>query len=318
MQLSAVIDLGTNTFRLLVAQVTEGGIKQVYSENQIARLGEGFSERKCFLPVAMERAIKILLSFKERLDQYPVDLLSVVGTSAFREAENRDAFLLSIREKTGFSVEVISGEEEAYFTFLGANLILCNTGRTLLIDIGGGSTELILAEGETPIKMISTALGVVSLTERYLRHDPTTRAACHPLQQEIKKILVPFVLDIPQDTLFAGTAGTLTTLAAMAQEMARYDPEKINGYRLSKSVIDGLLTQLLPLSAEERCRIPGLEKGREDLILSGIMILLTLMELCHFESVTVIDYGLREGILIDHDRKKKIGHLVARHATRPS
>jgi len=303
MALSAVIDLGTNTFRLLIAEVDESGIKPVYSENQIVRLGEGFSEENRFRTTAIERAIGILVSFKKVLDRYTIQYLSVVGTSAFRTAENRDPFLLLIKEKAGFSVEVISGEAEAHYMFLGANLILQNqTGAILLIDIGGGSTELVLADGETPTMIISMPLGVVSLTERY--QEITTREACNALQQEIKTTLLPHLTNIPQNASLAGTAGALTTLAAMDQGMTCYDPDRINGYRLSMSAIETTLAQLLPLSRQERCLIPGLEKGREDLIISGIMILLTLMDLCHFGSVIVSDYGLREGVLIDSYHKR--------------
>jgi len=304
MALSAVIDLGTNTFRLLIAEVTTDGIKQIYSESHIARLGEGFFQEKRFRPLAMERAMEILVSFKKGLSRYPIQHLSVVGTSAFREAYNRDDFLLSIKDTVGFSVEVIGGDVEAYYTFLGANLILQNSSTMLLVDIGGGSTEFVVAEGGTPKRMISTPLGVVSLTERHLRHDPTTPEECDALQKEITKTLLPLVTEIPKNALLAGTAGAVTTLAAMDQKITCYDPDKINGYRLSKAAISALFAELLPLSRDARCLIPGLKKGREDLIISGMMILLTLMELYHFDSVTVSDYGLREGVLIDRYRKE--------------
>jgi len=304
MGLSAVIDLGTNTFRLLIAEVDESGIRQVYSENQIARLGEGFSEKKWFRPVAMERAIRILDSFKKTLARHPIQHLSVVGTSAFREAENRASFLLSIKEKVGFRVEVISGEAEAHYTFLGANLILRNqTGAMMLVDIGGGSTELIMTDGATPRRIISMPLGVVALTERHLQGNITTREACSALQQEIQKTILTYLTKFPQNARFAGTAGTFTTLAAIDQKMTHYNLNTINGYILSKVAIEAIFTRLLPLSRQERWQIPGLEKGREDLIISGIIIILTLMGLCHFDSVTVSDYGLREGVLIDRYRK---------------
>ena len=307
MGFSAVIDLGTNTFRLLIAEVDENGIKPVHSENKIARLGEGFSQEKRFRPSAMERAMRILGSFKNTLDRHPIQHLSVVGTSAFREAENRASLLLSIKENLGLSVEIIRGEEEAHYTFLGANLILQNqTGPMMLVDIGGGSTEFIMTEGATPRQIISAPLGVVALTERHLQGEITTREACNALQKEIEDIIRAHLTKCPQNARFAGTAGTFTTLAAMDQEMRMYDPDKINRYPLSKMAVEAILTRLLPLSRQERCLIPGLEKGREDLIVSGIIIILTLMGLCHFNTVTVSDYGLREGVLVDRYRKAVI------------
>ncbi len=305
MGLSAVIDLGTNTFRLLVAEIRQDRFTTVFSENQIARLGEGFSEEKSFRLQAMERAMGILRAFKETLGQYTIDQLTVIGTSAFREAKNSQAFLVSIKEQTGFDVEVIAGVEEARLTFLGASLAFPNRiGPIVLIDIGGGSTELIIAEGETPSKMMSTPLGVVALTERYLRKTPTTHEACDILKREVAMTLQEVVSVCPQNAFFCGTAGTLTTLAAMDQQMATYDPDKINGYGLSKKAIEAILHQLLPLSLVERCRLPGLEHGREDVILAGILILLTLMELCHYDLVYVSDYGLREGVLMDRYRRR--------------
>jgi exopolyphosphatase/guanosine-5'-triphosphate,3'-diphosphate pyrophosphatase len=304
MGLSAVIDLGTNTFRLLVAEIHPNGFTTVFSENQIARLGEGFSEEKSFRPQAMERAMGILRAFKEILDRYTINQLTVVGTSAFREAKNRQAFLLSIKEQTGFDVEVITGVEEARLTFLGANLAFPNrVGPMVLIDIGGGSTELIIAEGGAPSKMVSTPLGVVALTERHLRKTPTTHEVCNAVKCEVAMTLREIVPASPQNAFFSGTAGTLTTLAAMDQQMVIYDPDKINGYCLSKKAIEAILHQLLPLSMEERCRLPGLERGREDVIVAGILILITLMELYHYDQVYVSDYGLREGVLMDRYRK---------------
>ncbi len=308
MAIHAVIDLGTNTFRLLIAEVTKSSVKPIYSENKITRLGEGFSKEKRFLPSAMERAMDTLTSFKTTLNSYVPDRLSVIGTSAFRESENRDAFLLSIKKQVAFEVDVISGKEEARLTFLGANLILKNHARPmLLIDIGGGSTEFIVSEGETPHLFLTTNLGVVRLTEQYLHSDPSTGEECEALKLEIERVLRDLTPTFPQTTatpLFAGTAGTLTTLAAIDQKMGIYDPEKVNGYPLSKKALQAIFNQLFALPLKKRCHVPGLEKGREDLIIPGLLILLVLMDLCHYDPVVVSDYGLREGVLIDRYNKK--------------
>ncbi len=303
MAISAVIDLGTNTFRLLIAEISTDGdpsvprLKPIYSENRIVRLGEGFGNEKRLVPAAIDRALSALTAFNGVLQNYAVQHLSAVGTSALRDASNQEIFLKAVKERLGWDVRVISGEEEARMTFLGANLILQHReGPMVLVDIGGGSTELIVAEGETPRVMISLPLGVVRLTEQYLRSDPPTPNECRALQTEITKILRDAFAKWPQKAFFAGTAGTLTTLAAIDQEMACYDLDKINRYPLSKKAIERILTKLLSLPLSARCGIPGLEKGREDLIIAGIFILLALMEQGNYDPVIVSDYGLREGV----------------------
>jgi exopolyphosphatase/guanosine-5'-triphosphate,3'-diphosphate pyrophosphatase len=299
----AVIDLGTNTFRLLIAEIRRGRIQTIYSENRITRLGEGFSG-KIICPAAIERAIAALSSFQRTLTQHFVAHLSVVGTSAIRDAVNQKSFLLSVRELVGFDVEVLSGEEEARLTFLGANQILQNReGPMLMVDIGGGSTELIVAEGEVPHFMTSLPLGVVHLTEKYLRHDPPLLEECHAMQSEIARIISDAVPSFPSGKgLFAGTAGTLTTLAAIAQKMARYDVERINRYILLKEMIEEILKMILKTPIKDRLKIIGLEPGREEIIVAGTFILLAIMEVCHYDLVTVSDYGLREGVLVDRGR----------------
>jgi exopolyphosphatase/guanosine-5'-triphosphate,3'-diphosphate pyrophosphatase len=307
MGLSAVIDLGTNTFRLFVAEVTERQIRSLYSENRITRLGEGFSQKKQFLPQAMERALQTLIAFRTTLDRYRTEQIYVVGTSAFRESENRDQLILAIREQVGFNVEVISGEEEARYTFLGANLILRPTGPMVLIDIGGGSTEFIIAGGEEERRFLSLPLGVIRLTENHLHADPSTPQEIKALKQEIKNQLLAVTTSLPQKAFFAGTAGTVTTLAAMDQAMAQYDPDKINGYPLPRKTVESILAKLLAISREERCCIPGLERGREDLIIPGLLIILVVMEQCGYDTLHVSDYGLREGVLLDRYQKETDG-----------
>ncbi|HEY5599569.1 MAG TPA: hypothetical protein VIK48_02660, partial [Candidatus Manganitrophaceae bacterium] len=174
MAVLAAIDMGTNTFRLLVAEMRDGAsMKPLYSENRIVRLGEGFGEKKEILPAAAERAVAALSHFQGTLQKYRIDDLAVVGTSAIREAANRADFLREVKRRTGFDVQVLSGEEEALYVFLGVNLVMKNeTDAMLVIDIGGGSAEFIGAEGDTPTFLLSAELGVVHLTEKYLHSDP--------------------------------------------------------------------------------------------------------------------------------------------------
>jgi exopolyphosphatase / guanosine-5'-triphosphate,3'-diphosphate pyrophosphatase len=302
----ASIDMGTNTFRLLVAEL-EGRsfFKEIRSVKRITRLGEGFLQGKRLKAPAIERAVAALAHFRDVLEEHKVDDLIVVGTSAIREAGNQREFLEEIRRRTGFDVEVISGEQEALCTFLGVNFIIQNQNDPMLvIDIGGGSTEFIGAEGDAPTFLMSAELGVVHLTEKYLRSDPPAPEELRQLRSAIAQVVRPIVYDFPPKCRFVGTAGTVTTLAAIDQGLTEYDPEKINRYALSHAAVDRISKEITSMTLERRSRIPGLEKGREDLLVSGALILLTVMDLFGYDPVYVSDYGLREGILLDRYQKK--------------
>lgn len=306
MAVLASIDMGTNTFRLLIAEVEDPSFfKEVFSAKQITRLGEGFSKDKILKPAAVERAVAALIHFQEALKNHKVDDLIVVGTSAIREAKNQKEFIEEIKRRTGFNLEVISGKQEALYTFLGANFIIKNQNDPMLvIDIGGGSTEFIGAEGETPAFLMSTELGVVYLTEKYLRSDPPTAEELRQLRFAIGQVIKPVVYDFPPQCRFVGTAGSVTTLAAIDQGLVEYDPDKINGYPLSRASVERIFKEITSMTLEQRRRIPGLEKGREDLLVAGALILLTVMDLSGYDPVYVSDYGMREGILLDRHKKK--------------
>jgi exopolyphosphatase/guanosine-5'-triphosphate,3'-diphosphate pyrophosphatase len=301
----ASIDMGTNTFRLLVAEVEKQSLIEICSVKKTIRLGEGFLQDKVLRAVAIERAVEALSHFRDVLKEHRVDDLVVVGTSVIREAKNQGEFIKEIKERTDFDVEVISGEQEALYTFLGVNFVIQNQNDPMLvIDIGGGSTEFIGAEGETPTFLMSTKLGVVHLTEKYLRSDPPTAEELKQLRSEIAQIIRPIVYDFPSKCRFVGTAGTVTSLAAIDQRLMEYDPEKINRYSLSRASVERIFKEITSMTLEQRRDVPGLEKGREDLLVSGTLILLTVMDLLGYDPVYVSDYGLREGILLDCYQKK--------------
>jgi exopolyphosphatase/guanosine-5'-triphosphate,3'-diphosphate pyrophosphatase len=302
----ASIDMGTNTFRLLVAEIENHSFfKEICSINRITRLGEGFLQGKRLKAAAIERAVSALSHFRNVLEEHAVDDLIVVGTSAIREAGNQKEFLEEVERRTGFDVEVISGEQEALCTFLGVNFIIKNQNDPMLvIDIGGGSTEFIGAEGEAPTFLMSAELGVIHLTEKYLRSDPPTPEELKQLRSAIAQVVRPIVYDFPPKCRFVGTAGTVTTLAAVDQGLNEYDPQKINGYPLSRAAVDRIFKEITSMTLEQRRRVPGLEKGREDLLISGTLILLTVMDLFGYDPVYVSDFGLREGILLDRYQKK--------------
>ncbi len=297
----AVIDMGTNTFHLLIAEVTsKDGLVPLTSAKQMTRLGEGFSVEKRIRKAAGERSIAALLHFRSVLARFAVDDLSVTGTSAVREAVNRDAFLAEVQRCTGFEVRVLSGEEEAQCSFTGIRSVMGDRASwpMVTVDIGGGSTELVLAQEDKVVWLASLSLGVVRLSESYLREDPLAAASLAQLTHEIEGFIDPMIPHLPRGCCFAGTAGTVTTLAALEQKMASYTVSHINRYPLSYASVARMTKHLSSLSRHERCELVGLESGREDILIAGSLILRCLMERFKYDPVYVSDSGVREGILL--------------------
>lgn len=303
----AGIDIGTLTCRLLIADLTPGQLLQeVRSERRILRLGEGVDQTKRLSSAAMDRVIHCLQEWRNVINSYHVEAIVVVATSAVRDAANRDEFLVRIKRKTGFGVEVISGEEEARQTLSGIRSGLPDEVADILaLDIGGGSTEFILdRQGQKPI-IRSIDIGVVRLCERLLRHDPPTdeevRHAREWVARETKGVVVE-IGDYRRAT-FVGTAGTITSLAAMAQKLPTYEPARIHNYVLRFETIRELESILLTRTKAERIGLPGLEKNREEVIAAGAIIIRTIMETLDQRECLVSDLGLREGMLINLARR---------------
>jgi len=297
----ASVDLGTNTFRLLV--VDYGGkcqeIRPLHEERRVVRMGEGLAQKGRIVSQAQERALKALEDFRDTLETLKVEKVVAVATSVFREASNAQPFLLRAQEVLGAPIKVISGEEEARLTLKGALLGL-DVLKGVLFDIGGGSTEYIRFQDHTPLKIISTSLGVVKLTETFLLHDPPTQEEMRMLWAYVRKEMEKVGERLGKDPWpLLGTAGTVTTLAAIDMGLSVYQHEKVHGYTLRKVRIEEMLSDFLSLTRHERLRMPGLEEGREDLIIPGTVITLATMELWNQEVLRVSDLGLREGVLLD-------------------
>jgi exopolyphosphatase/guanosine-5'-triphosphate,3'-diphosphate pyrophosphatase len=245
-----------------------------------------------------------LRRFRELAETHGATAIRAVGTSALREATNRASFLAAARDEAGMEVAVVSGEEEARLTLLGVRAGLPRApARLVMMDIGGGSTELLLADGERILATVSTGLGVVKLTESTLHHDPPApteldavrRMAARRLDRartaEIRHITA-------QDTL-VGTAGTVTSLAAIDLALVPYDPARVTGHRMTRDRLAELLRRLAGLPLADRRRVPGLEPARADVIVAGVVVCLAAMDVLGFSVLTVSDGGLREGILLD-------------------
>ncbi len=299
----AGVDIGTLTCRLLIADLSpEGKLAEVRSERRILRLGEGVDQTKQLSVAAMDRVIQCLKEWRGLIDEARADAVTAVATSAVRDAMNRDEFLDRVKLEAGFEVELISGDEEARRTLLGIRSGLPNGVTDILaLDIGGGSTEFILDRpGQNPV-VRSIDIGVERLCERLLRHDPPTDDEVQQARAWVARETTAAVtgMDGCQTATFVGTAGTITSLAAMAQKLPTYEPARIHNYQLQFSTIQEIEQTLLSRKKADRSGLPGLEKGREEVIAAGAIIIRTIMETLGMSNVLVSDLGLREGVLLD-------------------
>ena len=299
----AGIDIGTLTCRLLIADLPDNTcLNELCSERRILRLGEGVDQSKRLRHEAADRVIQCLKEWRATIESYRVDAQVVVATSAVRDAANRQEFLNRVRSEAGFEVEILSGEEEARRTMLGIRSGLPGDIKDVLaLDIGGGSTEFIVAQHGQPPVVRSIDIGVVRLSERLLHHDPPTGQEIEQARAWIRRETTVALAAMPRRTglTFVGTAGTITSLAAMALQLPAYDAARIHNYRLELNTITDLQHHLLSRSKAARIGMPGLENNREDVIAAGVIILRTVMDILGEPECLVSDRGLREGVLID-------------------
>jgi len=302
MRIAGSIDIGSNTVRMLIMEECPGGpLREIDSDRKIIRLGEGIDKQKRLLPHRIDIALEVLAEYAEKFKRYGDIPVRAVATSAVREASNKDEFLRLVKEKTGLAIEVISWEQEAALTLEGALWQMDDLEQNILtFDIGGGSTEYIFSRGKRVLGFAGTSLGVVRLTEKYITEHPVKPEELRNLQEHLISELaqVKSRLENPQPKLLVGTAGTVTTLAALHKNIYPYDPEKIHRTVLSIETIEGLFDELKNKSLEERKQIKPLEPGREDLIISGTAIVLETMRAFSCDRLTVSEYGLREGVLL--------------------
>ncbi len=256
-----VVDLGTNSTRLLVADVEKGAVREVARRLVITRLGQGVDAGRILLPEAVERVRACLDELQALVRELGVRTVMAVATSAVRDAVNGPAFLAEIERSYGFHARLLSGEEEALLTFRGVTAGRAVQPGTLVVDIGGGSTELIAGGPEGVSFHTSLSLGCVRMTERF--GDRVDACAAHVRQ----------CLPDLEARQAIGVAGTVTSLAALDLGLTRYDPERIHGHRISAQAVDALLRRLAALPLPERRRVPGLDPDRAPVIVAGAVIL---------------------------------------------
>ena len=274
----AAVDLGTNTTRLLVADVEDGRVEELHRETRITRLGEGVDGRRRLLPVPIARVRNALTDYRRTAESLGAERTLLVATSAVREAENGEAFLGEIEWSYGFATQLLSGDEEAELTRRGVGEL---GPETLLVDLGGGSTELVLDGFHTSLPM-----GSVRFTERHGEDAGASIEAARSLLPDLE----------PEDAV--GVAATITSIAVLDLGIAEYDRERVHGHVLTR---DGARTQLERLAAlplDERRRVAALEPERAPFIVAGAAILVAILDAYGLESIRVSERDLLDGAVL--------------------
>lgn len=295
----SVVDIGTNTVLLLVARVgDDGSVTPLVYEQRIPRLGRGVDQERNLSPDAMRRVIDVLREYKKLMAPYHAAATVVCGTSAVRDASNGEELASLIRKETGFPLEVLSGEDEALWTYRGALSGLRGITRATVVDIGGGSTEITVGDAETVSDRISLDIGSVRVTERFFRHDPPTpsemEAAIDLVENQIARAgRFPFA-----GSTLIGVAGTATTLAALAQGLREFDVAGVTNYPLSQETVENLFRMLRDMTSGRILELSPVLEGRADLITAGTLILREIMDHLGFDTMLVSERGVRYGLAI--------------------
>ncbi len=297
---TAVVDIGTNSTRLLIAEVADGRVAaELVRRTAVTRLGAGVDADGRLNAEAMRRVYETLEEYRALIERHHADTALAVLTSAVRDAANGAQFADQVRRRYGLAPHILTGDEEARLTFLGATSERDpdDPAPTLVVDIGGGSTEVVIGAGAKPTFHVSNQVGVVRQTERHLHHDPPVQAELDALAQDVRVVLargVPPEHRRAVQTAIA-VAGTATSLAAIAQRLEPYDPGKVHGYVLCEPECERLLAELASLPLRQRREVPGLHPDRAPTIVAGAIILLETMRLFDLEQVEVSEHDILRG-----------------------
>jgi exopolyphosphatase/guanosine-5'-triphosphate,3'-diphosphate pyrophosphatase len=279
----AAVDLGTNSTRLLVADISNGSVDEIARRLQITRLGEGVDERHRLLPLPISRVRNCLSEFRRELESLGAERTLAIATSAFRDAENGEAFLGEIEWSYGFETQLLTGHEEALLTFRGVTAGREVENGTLIVDVGGGSTELVLGGPGGVSFHTSLDLGCVRMTERYGDDLEACAAQVRSALPDLE----------PRSAI--GVAGTVTALAALDLGLVEYDAEQVHGHVLSREAVEEQLERLAALPLEERRRVPGLEPERAPVIVAGAVIVREVLARYGLDSLEASERDILDG-----------------------
>ena len=301
----AGIDIGTNTILLLVGDVdNEGNISTIEHHQRLPRLGKNVDASGMIQRTAFDTIASIIKEYVEIAVRQSVKNIVACATSAVRDAANQKEFLSYIKTTAGINVEILSGEEEARWTYRGAvQGIRSLTGPAVVLDIGGGSTELSFPHpdahnGHSPLHQYSLQIGAVRITERFFKHDP-------PLAAELQSATTYILEELAQvrnpgfhQYQLVGVAGTVTSLACLDQQLNAFDVKKVSGYSMTKDRVTGWMVRLRTMDNASIRSLSDVLEGRADIITAGMLILCEVMELFRFPSIIVSERGLRYGLLL--------------------
>ncbi|SHI44751.1 Ppx/GppA phosphatase [Malonomonas rubra DSM 5091] len=297
----AAIDIGSNTVRMLIGECKQNGLQPRLYQHQITRLAGGYQPEIGLARESIDRTLAVVSEFARIAADYGVEKIRAVGTAALRRAENGQHLVNLVKMKTRLPLEIISGDEEARLSATGVLSVLKPTPQTaLIVDIGGGSTELVFQDWHEVVHSCSYPVGVVQLSEE-MPHAESRR-------QHVKNLVVKFSTDMLRSGVsplqlagvqLIGTAGTFTTLAALDLKMSEYDRSRINNHQLNLDWLLATQDRLDGMSIAEREQLPGFEPGRGDVIMPGLEMIIALCQYLKQQSIRVADSGLLEGLLLD-------------------
>jgi exopolyphosphatase/guanosine-5'-triphosphate,3'-diphosphate pyrophosphatase len=293
----AAVDIGTNSTRLLVADVADGQIADIERETRITRLGEGVDERRRLLPLPIARVRNVLTDYRRTVETLGVERTLAIATSAIRDADNGEAFLGEIEWSYGFATRLLSGHEEALMTYRGVTSERPLDEGTVIVDIGGGSTELVAGDGGGVRWHDSIDIGSVRLTERFLHGDLPTREELHACAGAVRALLAERVPDEVRDatTTAIGVAGTITSIAALALGLEEYDRDRVHGSRVGAASLSEQLDRLASVPLAERRTLRPLDPDRAPVIVAGAVIARETLAFFGLDELEVSERDILDG-----------------------
>lgn len=293
----AVVDIGTNSTRLLIGDVENNGVTEVERRTTVTNMGRGVDHTGLICTDAIDDVCTVIADYKARYEEMGAERVTAIATSAVRDAVNGDAFIAELRERFGLDARLLSGEEEANLTYLGATSHRRTGASTLVFDIGGGSTELIVGSGRKVGFHTSLQAGTIRQSERHLTSDPPDTHELEDLAADIRNQIEGAIAaeSHAKPSRAIAVAGTPTSLAAIDQSLEPYDPGRVHGYRLGLQRIQRMLSRLASLPLAERLRVPGLHPGRAPTIVAGTVILVQVMRAFKMTEVEVSELDILHG-----------------------
>ncbi len=295
----AALDVGSNTVLMLVAELSRAGVRPVAELLKITRLGRDVDRTGMLDPAAAALTLDAIAQFVEKARALGAQKILTAATAALRDARNGPEFIEQVRQRTGVELETISGQTEAGLNFLAAvhGLSIDPAQSMLIVDIGGGSTELIRCEAGSQPAMVSLQIGSVRLTERFVRHDPPTSQEQAQICDTIREQIASLQWKDFHPARLVGVAGTVTTVAAVALGLRTYEHSAVHGLRLTVDQVSDTARRLFSLTLEQRKQLPGMIEGRADVICAGAAILDCITRFFGAAAVTVSDQGVRWGLV---------------------